>query len=112
MKTKLLTKCLLGGTLIATSIANAGFFEFQEGSKLSALQKNMLKVLFVDKSVQGISSMVSTFQATVLKDIVVEYKVVPAPELGICKLWVTSKIVGQSFWLIIGNERISTTKQP
>ena len=59
---------------MATSIANAGFFEFKEDSKLSALQKNMLKVLFVDKSVQGISSMVSTFQTTVLKDIVVEYK--------------------------------------
>ena len=74
MKTKLLTKCLLGGTLVATSIANAGFFEFKEDSKLSTLQKNMLKVLFVDKCVNGISSMVSTFQTTVLKDIVVEYK--------------------------------------
>ena len=59
---------------MATTIANAGFFEFQKDSKLSTLQKNMLKVLFVDKAVQGISSMVSTFQTTVLKDIVVEYK--------------------------------------
>ena len=64
----------MGGTLVATTIANAGFFEFKEDSKLSTLQKNMLKVLFVDKCVNGISSMVSTFQTTVLKDIVVEYK--------------------------------------
>ena len=74
MKTKLLIKCLLGGALVATTIAHAGFFEFKEDSKLSTLQKNMLKVLFVDKCVNGISSMVSTFQTTVLKDIVVEYK--------------------------------------
>ena len=73
MKTKFLTKCLLGATLLATSFANAGFFEFKEDSKLSTLQKNMLKVLFVDKAVQGISGMVSTFQTNVLKDIVVEY---------------------------------------
>lgn len=59
---------------MATSIANAGFFEFKEDSKLSTVQKNMLKVLFVDKAVQGITSMVSTFQTTVLEDIVAEYK--------------------------------------
>lgn len=74
MKTKLLTKCLLGGALVATTVAHAGFFEFKEDSQLSPLQKNMLKVLFVDKAVQGISSMVSTFQTTVLQEIVTEYK--------------------------------------
>lgn len=74
MNIKSLTKCLLGTTLMTASVANAGFFEYNEDSKLSKIQQNMLKVFFVEKSVQGISSMVSTFETSVLKDIMLEYK--------------------------------------
>ncbi len=74
MNTKILTKCLLGAALVGTSIANAGFFEYKEDSKLSKMQQNTLKIFFVEKSVQGISSLVSTFETGILKDIVQKYK--------------------------------------
>lgn len=70
-----LKKCILGTTLAATSVAYAGFFEFKEDSKLAPIQQNTLKVLFVDKAVRSISSMVSSFETGgVLTDIILEYK--------------------------------------
>ena len=75
MNTKILKQCLWGTTLAATSVAYAGFFEFKEDSKLAPIQQNTLKVLFVDKAVRGISSMVSSFETGgVLADIILEYK--------------------------------------